>query len=61
MTKLLLFLLMTAMISLVHVSVTRIEERQLPLKKEAVRYFLSVGGGIVILALIVQFLSMAFQ
>ena len=61
MTKLLLFLLMAAMISLVHVSVTRIEERELSLKKEAVRYFLSVGGGIVILALIVQFLSMAFQ
>ena len=61
MAKLLIFLLLTAMISLIHVSVTRIEERKLPLKKEAVRYFLSVGGGIVILALIVQLLSMSFQ
>lgn len=61
MTELLVFLATTAMISIVHVSVTRIGERKQPLQQEALRYFLSVAGGILILGLIIQGLSMAFQ
>ncbi|MAW78204.1 MAG: hypothetical protein CMJ95_12585 [Planctomycetes bacterium] len=61
MAKMLVFLVMTAMISVVHVSVTRIGERKTSLRQEALRYFLLVAGGITILALIVEFLSMTFQ
>jgi hypothetical protein len=61
MSKLLIFLLLTAFVSIVHVSVTQIGERKLPVNKEALRYFLSVSGGIILLALIIQFSSMAFQ
>lgn len=61
MSKLLIFLVLTAFVSIVHVSVTRIGERKRSLKKEAIRYFLSVSGGIILLALIIQFSSMAFQ
>ena len=61
MIELLVFLTITAMLSVIHVSVTRIGERKQPLRKEATRYFFSVAGGILLLALIIQGLSMAFQ
>ncbi|MEC9476060.1 MAG: hypothetical protein VX764_03385 [Planctomycetota bacterium] len=61
MIELLVFLVLTALIAVVHVSVTRIGERKHPVKQEALRYFLSVAGGILVLGLIIQGLSMAFQ
>ena len=60
MIELLTFLLLTAIISFVHVTVTQTSRQKNPLR-EITAYFLSASGGMLLLAAIIETLSLLFQ
>ncbi len=60
MIELLTFLLLTAIISFVHVTVTQTSRHRNSLR-EITAYFLSASGGMLLLAAIIEALSLLFQ
>ncbi len=61
MSELVVFLVLTAFISVVHVSVTRTADRKDGLPREARRYFISAAGGMLLLGLIIEAIAQLFQ
>ncbi len=60
MIDLLSFLLLTAVISFVHVTVTQTSRHKTQLR-EVTAYFLSASGGMLLLAALIEALSLLFQ
>ncbi|MDE0958239.1 MAG: hypothetical protein OSB12_06365 [Planctomycetota bacterium] len=61
MSDLAAFLLLTLIISVVHVLVTRTAKSPHSMRREATRYFLSAAGGMLLLGLIIEVISELFQ
>ncbi|MBT5737679.1 MAG: hypothetical protein HN891_00115 [Planctomycetes bacterium] len=61
MSDLAAFLLLTLVISIVHVLVTRTARSPQSVRRETTRYFLSAAGGMLLLGLIIEVISELFQ
>ena len=61
MSDLVAFLLLTGVISVVHVLVTRPGGSPQGMRKEATRYFVSAAGGMLLLGLIIEAIAELFQ